>query len=125
MNSGNPVLVQFFYRSAIANLPEKKREIYQYIESKEVELEKIAVNEKQFMELMVEKSPFKEASEYFSLSMPAIKEIMDEAQAEIDLMIMARINRMRWINYSKTDRKARKNQNKKWTFAFTIKLLIT
>ncbi|NRK74475.1 hypothetical protein F3B05_26085, partial [Salmonella enterica subsp. enterica serovar Typhi] len=51
MNSVNPVVVQFFYRSAIANLPEKKREIYQYIESKEVELEEMAINEKQFMEL--------------------------------------------------------------------------
>ncbi|HEO8419240.1 hypothetical protein [Niallia sp. FSL W8-0635] len=116
MNSVNPVLVPFFYQSAIANLPEKKREIYQYIQSKEVELEKIAVNEKQFMELMVEKSPFKEASEYFSLSMPAIKEIMDEAQAEIDLMIMTTINRMRWINYAKTDRKARKNKIKNGHF---------
>lgn len=26
MNSVNPEVVQFFYRSAIANLPEKKRE---------------------------------------------------------------------------------------------------
>ncbi|MFP3722282.1 hypothetical protein SFC57_04870 [Niallia circulans] len=116
MNSVNPVLVQIFYRSAIANLPEKKREIYRYITSKEEELEKIAVSEKQFMELMVNHSPFIEASNYFSLSMSTIKEIMDEAQAEIDLMIMTRINQMRWINYSKTDRKARKN--KKWTFVF-------
>lgn len=116
MNSVNPVLVQIFYRSAIANMPEKKREIYQYITTKEEELEKIAVSEKQFMELMVNHSPFKEASSYFSLSLSATKEIMDEAQAEIDLMIMTRINQMRWINYSKTDRKARKN--KKWTFVF-------
>ncbi|UTI41323.1 hypothetical protein [Niallia sp. RD1] len=116
MNSVNPILVPFFYRSAIANLPERKREIYQYIESKEAELEKIAANEKQFMELMVEKSPFKEAADHFSLTMSTIKEIMDEAQAEIDLMIMARINRMRWINYSKTERKFQKRKNKKWTF---------
>ena len=116
MNSVNPVLVQFFYRSAIANLPEKKREIYQYIESKEVELEEMAINEKQFMELMVGKSPFKEASDYFSLSMSAITEIMDEAQAEIDLLIMERINRMRWIDYTKSDRRLQKN--KKGVFVF-------
>lgn len=65
MNSVNPVLVQIFYRSAIANMPEKKREIYQYITTKEEELEKIAVSVKQFMELRVNHSPFKEASSYF------------------------------------------------------------
>lgn len=80
MNSVNPVLVQIFYRSAIANMPEKKREIYQYITTREEELEKIAVSEKQFMELMVNHSPFKEASSYFSLSLSAIKEIMDDTK---------------------------------------------
>jgi len=118
MRSINPILVQFLYRSAIANLSDKKREIYQYIERKEDELEKIASNEKQFIQLMHEKSPFKEAADYFLLDISSIKEVMEEAQAEIDMMIMKRSNRMRWIDYTDVKKNSRRKKSKEWTFIF-------
>jgi len=48
------------------------REIYQFIESKETQLEEMASTEQQFIQLMINQSPFKEAAEQFSLSISTI-----------------------------------------------------
>lgn len=118
MRSLNPILVQFLYRSSIEQLPEKKREIYQYIERKEEELETIADDEKHFIQLMKEKSPFIEASTHFSLDTSTIKNIMDEAQIEIDSMIVTRFNKIKWIDYTDGEKTKAEKTNKEWKFIF-------
>ncbi len=100
MKQVNPILIKFFHRSAVLKLPRKLREIYQFVESKEEHLEEISINEEQFMNLMIGRSPLKEAADQFSLELSAVKEIMDEAQDEIDRLIKAKCNHMKWIDYT-------------------------
>jgi len=117
MNTLNPILVQFLYRSAIESLPDKYREIYRFIECKEDELEIQAVNENHFIQLINEKCPFQEAASHFSLDFQAIKDIMTDAQSEIDKKIAERCKQIKWVDIS-----AVKNTNrtvlKEWTYVF-------
>lgn len=81
------------------------REIYQFIESKETQLEEMASTEQQFIQLMINQSPFKEAAEQFSLSISTIKEIMDKAQAEIDRVVNERCTQVKWIESTNRQKK--------------------
>ena len=118
MKTINPFLIEFLYRSAVSKLSTKKREIYQFIESKENQLEEISSNEKQFIQLMSEESPYKAAADHFSLDISSIKEVMEDAQAEIEQVINERCNRMKWIDC--TDRMKTKYRRKdiQWSFIF-------
>ena len=117
MNSLNPILVQFLYRSAIESLPDKHRNIYRFIESREDKLEMDAVNEQHFIQLMHEKSPFQDAVNYFSLDIQAIKDVMTEAQAEIDRKIIERCKLIKWVDM--TDSKNTNSKNlMEWSYVF-------
>jgi uncharacterized coiled-coil DUF342 family protein len=118
MNSINPILIKFLYRSAVSKLSDQKREIYQFIESKENQLEEISFNEKQFIQLMSERSPYKAAADHFSLDITSIKEVMDEAHAEIDQVIKERCNRIKWIDCSDTMRNKQGSKDNQWSFIF-------
>ena len=83
MNPINPILFEFLHRSAVLKLSDQKRKIYQFIESKENQLEEISLNEKQFIQLMSERSPYKAAADHFSLDISSIKDVMDEAQLKL------------------------------------------
>lgn len=118
MSDVNPFLVNLLYQSSISGLPNKKRQIYQYIERKELELEEIAVSEKHFVQLMYNNSPFKDAADFFSLDITTVKNIMDEVQGELDLMMAKRLSRIKWIDYSDRIKKHKSNEQKNWTFVF-------
>lgn len=118
MSSMNPILLEFLHRSAVSKLADDKREIYQFIESKENQLEDISVNEQQFMQLMVEQFPYKAAAEHFSLDLSMVKAVMDEAQAEINRMIDERCKHIRWIDCTDKIRKKRGRKEKQWSFLF-------
>jgi hypothetical protein len=114
----NPILRGFLHRSAVLKLADRKREIYQFIESKENQLEEIAINEEQFIQLLCEKSPFKAAADHFSLHISYIKSLIDEAQAEIDQAIDERCNRMEWIDCTEMMRHAKGRKDNQWAFIF-------
>ena len=114
----NPILIELFYRSAISKLSDDKREIYQFIESKEKQLEEISFNEKQFILLMSERPPYKAAADHFSLDITSIKKVMDEAHAEIDQVIKERCNRMKWIDCTDTMRNKQGRKDNQWSFIF-------
>ncbi|MBM4763151.1 hypothetical protein [Bacillus sp. B15-48] len=114
----NPILIEFFHRSAVLNLPDKMREIYQFIETKENQLEEISSNEKQFINLMIDNSPFKAAAEHFSLDISSIKQVMDEAQVEIDRLIDERCNRVKWIDCTDSLKKQHGEGHLQWSFIF-------
>lgn len=114
----NPILLGFFQRNAVLKLPDRKREIYQFIESKENQLEEIAINEEHFIQILCEMSPFKAAADHFLLDISYIKELMDEAQAEIDRVIDERCNRMRWIDCTDMMGYAAGRKDNQWAFIF-------
>ncbi|KAB2333305.1 hypothetical protein F7731_15720 [Cytobacillus depressus] len=114
----NPILFEFFHRYAVSNLSDKKREIYQFIENKENQLEIISLNEKEFIQLMSENSPYKAAADYFSLDILSIKNVMDEAQDDIDRVINEKCNRMKWIDCTEKMRKTYGCNDNQWSFIF-------
>ncbi|WP_152681105.1 hypothetical protein [Neobacillus vireti] len=118
INSINPILMEFLHRSAVAKLPNQIREVYQFIESKENQLEEISFNETQFIHLMNERSPYKAAADHFSINISSIKDIMDDAQAKIDRVIKDRCDRIKWIDYTDTIRSKQGNKNNQWCFIF-------
>lgn len=113
----NSILLGFFQRNAVLKLPDRKREIYQFIEGKENQLEEVATNEEHFIRLLCERSPFKAAADHFSLDISYIKDLMDEAQEEIDRVIDERCNRMKWIDCTDMMRYAEGKDNQ-WAFIF-------
>lgn len=116
----NPILIEFLHRSAVSKLSDQKREIYQFIESKENQLEEIAFDEKQFIQLMSERSPYKAAADHFLLDISSIKDVMDEAQAEIDRTINERFNRIKWIDCTDMMRNRRGKKDNQWSFIFIL-----
>lgn len=114
----HPVLLDIFHRNAVSKLPDQKREIYQFIVDMEHHLEDIAVDEKQFLQLMIERSPFKVAAAHFSLEIPYVKLVMDEAQKEINGMVDERCNRMEWIDCTDMIRHKKNYKENQWLFVF-------
>lgn len=114
----NPILIEFFHRYAVSNLSEKKREIYQFVESIENQMEVISENEREFIQLMSEYSPYKAAADHFSLDILYIKNVMDEAQAEIDRVIHERCHRMKWIDCTEMMRNKQGKKANQWFFIF-------
>ena len=116
MEQINHILIEFLHRSVIKKLPDIHREVYQYIERMEYQLEEVSVDEKQFLQLMIKKSTFKAAADHFSLHISTIKEIMDEAQMEIDKSIDERCNRIKWLDY--TDKLKQSDKTTQRAFIF-------
>ncbi|WP_251528116.1 hypothetical protein [Metabacillus litoralis] len=114
----NPIIIEFLHRSAVSKLSDQKREIYQFIESKENQLEEISFNEKQFIQLMSERSPYKAAATHFSLDILSIKDVMDKAQAEIDWTINERCSRIKWIDCTDMMRNKQGRKDNQWSFIF-------
>ncbi|WP_110926655.1 hypothetical protein [Bacillus massiliglaciei] len=96
----NPILLEFMLRSAVEGLPPQMREIYQFIERKENQLEEIAADPQHFMRLMQEDSPYRAAAVHFGLELADIQKVMDEAQTEIERSIRERESRMKWVDCS-------------------------
>ncbi|MED4040199.1 hypothetical protein [Niallia taxi] len=118
MNLINPILVEFLYRSTIESLPSTMREIYRFIECEEDELERMAVNESHFIKLMNEKSPIRKAAEHFSLKVPHIKAVINQAQGEIDRTMIERYKRIKWIDMTDYKPAAKNKIKSKWSFVF-------
>lgn len=111
MKEVNPILMEFFHRSAVSNLPQKTKEVFQFIEEKEEQLERASVTEEQFLTLLIANSPFKEAEKQFSLDISTIKKMVDEAQAEIERVIKIKCERMRWLDVTNRLSTNRTNKN--------------
>ena len=118
MNLINPILVEFLYRSTIESLPPTMREIYQFIECEEDELERVAVNESHFIKLMNEEPPIRKAAEHFSLKVPHIKAVIDQAQGEIDRTMIERYKKLKWVDMTNYKPAAKNKPKSKWSFVF-------
>jgi len=118
MKQVHPIVMEFFHRSAVANLPHPLREIYQFIENKESQLEEMASTEQQFIHLMIERSPLKEAAEQFSLKNSTIKELIEKAQAEINCVIYERCAQVRWIDCTNKQKKQFRKNDFQRSFIF-------
>lgn len=99
----NTILIKLVHQSAVAKLPQFQREIYQFIENQESILEDHSLNEMQFLQLLIEKSPYKAAAEYFSLDLETVIKTLEEAQEIIDSEINERCSRTRWIYLREID----------------------
>lgn len=118
MNLINPILVEFLYRSTIESLSPSMREIYQFIECEEDELERMAVSESHFIKLMNEKPPIRKAAEHFSLKVPHIKAVINQAQGEIDRAMIERYKQIKWIDMTDYKPAAKNKTKSNWSFVF-------
>ncbi|WP_307435485.1 hypothetical protein [Bacillus sp. V2I10] len=96
----NEKLMNIFTRDIIANLPHKKKSVYQYIESMEDKLASQCETKEQFLTLLVEKSPYQQAATHFHMSVDEMYKLMKDIENEINTRLDMKIEKYRWIDYT-------------------------
>lgn len=92
--------MNIFVRDIISGLPIQKKSVYQYIESMEDRLASQCETKEEFLNLLVEKSPYHQAATHFHMSADEMYELMKEIEDEINSRLDMKIERCRWLDYT-------------------------
>jgi hypothetical protein len=103
-------LVEILLREMVSSLPNKKREIYQFIVSLEDELAARSTTSEQFINLLVLHAPHQQAAEHFKLSFGEVLTLMHDIEGELNEKIEMKISKLKWINCSSIDSITHRNQ---------------
>ncbi|MGM0920481.1 MAG: hypothetical protein ACQEWW_04515 [Bacillota bacterium] len=105
----NEKLMNILTRSIIAGLPQKKKNLYQYIESLEDRLASQCETKEQFLNLLIQRSPFQQAANHFCMTVDETYRLMKQIENEINRELEKKIDKHKWIDYTE---KVIKNQEK-------------
>ncbi|USK32428.1 hypothetical protein LIT25_17720 [Bacillus sp. F19] len=103
----NEKLMNVLTRSIIAGLPPKKKNLYQYIESLEDRLASQCETKEQFLNLLIQRSPFQQAAVHFCMTVDETYRLMKQIENEINRELDKKIDKHRGIDYTE---KVMKNQ---------------
>ncbi|MBD8068776.1 hypothetical protein [Bacillus sp. PS06] len=105
----NDKMMDIFVKSIVASLPDKKRVVYQFIESIEESLAQQSETKEQFLTFLKEHSPHLQAANRFSMTIEETVNLMHQIEDEINLKLEEKLRRYQWIDC--TD-KLNKNDNR-------------
>jgi len=94
----NGHLMEILARQIVAELPEPKRLLYQYIVQVEDSLAEQSTTSDQFMTLLVKHSPHQQAAEHFNRSFEKTIMMMRDIEKEIDEQLNEKLRQAQWID---------------------------
>ncbi|WP_273122343.1 hypothetical protein ACNRWW_05825 [Metabacillus sp. HB246100] len=111
----NEKIMNVLSKAIIAALPRQKKKVYQFIVEIEDQLAQQCTTKEQFMTLLKEQSPHKQAANKFHMSFEHLMHFMHEIEDEINRKLDEKLKDYRWIEV--TDVKANnRTQNKQKTY---------
>lgn len=112
----NEKLMEIFARNIVASLPTEKRRVYQFIESIEDRLAQQSETKEQFLNLLRELSPHRQAAKRFNMSIVETVKLMHEIENEINKKLEIKREKYKWIDFTeKVDKiHGKTNTNKKY-----------
>ncbi|MFC7785911.1 hypothetical protein [Rossellomorea sp. GCM10028870] len=100
----NEHLMEIVARDIVKGLPNKKRDIYQYVVGLEDELASRSETSEEFMALLVKHSPHQQAATHFKMSFGELMRRMREIEQEINAKLDQKLQNVTWIDYTDTIR---------------------
>ncbi|MGR9049714.1 hypothetical protein ACQ4XT_13895 [Halobacillus faecis] len=82
----------------VRTLPQKKREIYNYVIKMEDEIAEEVTSSGEFMDRLKHDSPHKRAAEHFDLTLFELLQMMKEMEEEIACQLASKMDDVKWID---------------------------
>ncbi len=98
----NEHLMEIIGREIVASLPAPERSMYEFVTALEDEYASMSATSEEFMQLLVEYAPHRQAAAHFSLSFGEFIQTMRRIEETINNEMDRRFSHMTWIDY--TDR---------------------
>jgi hypothetical protein len=100
----NEHLMEIVAREIVEGLPNKKRDIYQYVIGLEDELASRSETSEEFMALLVKHSPHQQAASHFNMSFGELMKRMRDIEQEVNTKLDKKLKHATWIDYTDTMR---------------------
>ena len=84
----------------MASLPRNKRKLYQFIEGIEDRLAQQSETKEQFLTLLKERLPHRQAANHFNMPLDETVRLMHEIEEEINEKLERKIKNYKWIDYT-------------------------
>ena len=114
----NGRLMEFLLKSEVEKLSEENKRLYKFIVENEDLLAQQADTADQFRELLVEQSPYLQASHYFGIPFAKIFQQMNEIETELNIRVEKRCEQAKWIDMTDRFFKNSIGANEKKIFLF-------
>lgn len=101
----NDRLIEILLKNIVADLPEEKRQLYEYMVQFEDELAQQSETTEQFLSLLVQVTPHQKAAKHFNRSYGETMKLMQEIENEIDMKLRLKMKSKKWINCTDIVRK--------------------
>lgn len=93
----NEIALHFAAQAEIQKLPEKQREIYEYVVNYEESLADRAATEEEFKVLLLSREPYEAAAQLFRMTGLEIVEIVNHCERQIQTNVSERMKRVGWF----------------------------
>jgi hypothetical protein len=94
----NGYLKEILARDIVQSFPPLWRDMYQYVVRREDELARQASTSDEFMILLIQHAPHREAANYFHLSFGEFMAEMREIEKEIDRQLDRKLQQVKWVD---------------------------
>ncbi|MGD6817004.1 hypothetical protein ACQCVE_07940 [Metabacillus sp. 113a] len=96
----NEHVMEILVRTIVASLPEKEKDVYQYIVRTEDELARQSHTKEEFMGLLTRYSPHHQAAAHFNMSIEDTLKLMHMIEDKITERMEEKSQSYKWIDYS-------------------------
>ncbi|WJV29905.1 hypothetical protein QTG56_01700 [Rossellomorea sp. AcN35-11] len=94
----NDNLMEILARDIVKSLPPRKRDMYQYVVQREDELARQASTSDEFMNLLIQHAPHRQAADHFSLTYGRFMVEMREIEKEINRKLDEKLQHAKWVD---------------------------
>lgn len=92
----NEIALHFAAQSEIRKLPERQREIYEFVITYEESLADLATTEEEFKVLLLSREPYEAAAQKFHMSGASIVNTVNSCERKIQANVNERMKRVGW-----------------------------
>ncbi|WP_100374117.1 hypothetical protein [Bacillus sp. FJAT-45037] len=92
--------IQFARTLYINNLPEPDRRVYKFVDRLEAALEDQAFTKRDYLMLLKQQSPIKQAADTFQMSEAAIYELVQRIEAELSEHVPDLANKLKLVDFT-------------------------
>ncbi len=90
--------MEILARDIVRSLPSRKRDMYQFVVRREDELARQASTSDEFMSLLIQHAPHRQAADHYQLTFGQFMTEMREIEKEIDRQLSRKLQQVKWVD---------------------------
>ncbi|MGR3764072.1 hypothetical protein [Rossellomorea sp. NS-SX7] len=94
----NGYMMEILARDIVKSLSPRQRDMYQYVVQREDELARQASTSDEFMSLLIQHAPHRQAANHFQLTFGKFIVEMREIEREIDRQLTSKLEKVKWVD---------------------------